>query len=578
MPGHIKIGDRTPRAQYATDGRQTAFTFPFPIFRQDDLQVFLDQGPLSGGFTVEGSGESDGGRIVFAVPPEAGRVVTLRRRLTVRRETDFLQGGDMRADSFNDELDQRTAVDQQLDDLLTRALRAPDYDRPARLELPERGVRANKALAFDGDGNLTVRPLGDLGGAPPEFLAAAPGARPRLVEQKLGDDLSVKDFGATGDGLSDDTAAFAAALAAARSIRVPPGTYRTAVTLPLGHGQRLHGAGDASVIECRDQVPVIELRSSYATVQGLRLVGGAIGVRLRGRDGPCVQNALVDLSVWQAGIGLVLDGYEDPDKPCYWNTLQRILIAQPAEHGVLLTRSGAGDSPNSNKFHNVRVYSLSRPITGSGFYVEHGRFMNTFNECEANLSPGAHSCFRVGAGSYKTQILNLYTETLGPVTNVLIEPGADETSVVNLHSASAGPAVADHSTGTTVLINAGWPMKNSLAGTRIAELDAPRATLGAVRYETAFHEGSASIDIDLARRVHLISAWTGPVEARLPAAGPSNGYLVTLKKTDSSPHGVTVKAVDGGSPDGQPLILAQQGHATTVASNGAGWWIIGRNS
>jgi len=47
----------------------------------------------------------------------------------------------------------------------------------------------------------------------------------RTLQAKLRDTVSVKDFGAVGDGVANDTAAFTAALAAANEVIVPSGTY-----------------------------------------------------------------------------------------------------------------------------------------------------------------------------------------------------------------------------------------------------------------------------------------------------------------------------------------------------------------
>ena len=43
MPDHIRIGDVSPRVQYIADGALRAFDFPFPIFEDGDLTVFLNE-------------------------------------------------------------------------------------------------------------------------------------------------------------------------------------------------------------------------------------------------------------------------------------------------------------------------------------------------------------------------------------------------------------------------------------------------------------------------------------------------------------------------------------------------------
>jgi hypothetical protein len=61
------------------------------------------------------------------------------------------------------------------------------------------------------------------------FLQAGTGAVERTVQSKLRDVVSVKDFGAVGDGVTDDTAAIQAALNAAaesnKRLFVPSGSY-----------------------------------------------------------------------------------------------------------------------------------------------------------------------------------------------------------------------------------------------------------------------------------------------------------------------------------------------------------------
>lgn len=73
------------------------------------------------------------------------------------------------------------------------------------------------------------RDLANLGGG---FIQAGGGVQ-RSVESKLKDVVSVKDFGAVGDGVTDDTASIQAAAAASSSLYFPKGTYRLTATLNL---------------------------------------------------------------------------------------------------------------------------------------------------------------------------------------------------------------------------------------------------------------------------------------------------------------------------------------------------------
>lgn len=149
--GHITIGDLRPRVQYVADGTVTAFSYPFPIFDTDNLEVHLDQTPQTAGFTVTGAGDSAGGTVTFDTAPAAGALVTLRRRLAVKRVSDFQEGGAFRAKVVNDELDYQTAVIQQMEVDISRCLRlSPTDPSTAALDLPP--VTPGKAIGWNDDG------------------------------------------------------------------------------------------------------------------------------------------------------------------------------------------------------------------------------------------------------------------------------------------------------------------------------------------------------------------------------------------------------------------------------------------
>ncbi|MBL6459170.1 hydrolase [Belnapia sp. T6] len=232
MDDHIKIGDVAPRVQYQADGVQTAFPYPFPIFGPEDLEVRLDGLPLAAGFVVTNAGASEGGSVVFDAPPRAGARVTLRRDLIVARTTDFQPNGVLRARSLNDELDYQVAVLQEVKEGLGNALHLDPSELGGTTTLPPRAARANRLLGFDSLGDIAT-----FGRDEGLMTLGFPGAVPRTVEDKLAERLSARDFGATGDGATDDgpalQAAMTAAVASGRMLEIGEGTFRSARPLVL---------------------------------------------------------------------------------------------------------------------------------------------------------------------------------------------------------------------------------------------------------------------------------------------------------------------------------------------------------
>jgi hypothetical protein len=87
------------------------------------------------------------------------------------------------------------------------------------------------------------------------FLPAGTGATTRTIQAKLRDTVSVKDFGAVGDGVADDTAAIQAAIAAASQISFAAGgNYRITASILIDKTIFIDGNGatitaDSSVLE-----------------------------------------------------------------------------------------------------------------------------------------------------------------------------------------------------------------------------------------------------------------------------------------------------------------------------------------
>lgn len=81
------------------------------------------------------------------------------------------------------------------------------------------------------------------------FSQIGSGATQRTIRDKMREFVSVKDFGAVGDGVADDTAAIAAAIAAHLKVHFPSGTYRTTATIELRDRQVIYGDGRQTRIQ-----------------------------------------------------------------------------------------------------------------------------------------------------------------------------------------------------------------------------------------------------------------------------------------------------------------------------------------
>jgi hypothetical protein len=572
MPEHIKVPDVTPIVRYVANGTQTLFLYAFPIFASEDLAVYIDGAKQSSGFTINGAGETAGGNVAFDVPPADESIITLAREIPIERITDFLEGGDFSEQSINSELDYLVAALQQVARENAGVLRYGDHENPASALLPSRTTRANKALGFDGNGDpLAVSLEGSM--AAPNFTANGTGAATRNAQDKFADYVSIKDFGAAGDGLTDDTIAIQNALQSHDSIFIPEGIYLISATITLSARQSIKGAGQSAVIKCQDKsFNAIEVIEDHAAISDLRIEGGDIAIKLYGAARPVVQTAVTDVTIVAPNTGVQLDGYNDTNKPCYWNNFTRVLVEQPAINGFHLTRSGAGDTPNANKFIACRAYSLGAPIANAGFYIEQGRFNNAFIDCEANIDGSGQGCFIIGANSDKTLLVNPYAESFNQVPNVKLEAGSIETSIFNLLSVSDGSAIWDLSGGEYTAYNAGYPHKNRLQRKTCTDMN---ATLQ--RYDTEFIDTNGIVSLDTSHSIHLVSSFGGALTVELPAAGDAVGAMMVVKKTDSSSNVITVAESGGAGPDGRNYFLGVENDYVMMLSNGAEWFVIASN-
>jgi hypothetical protein len=276
--------DPQPRIQYSGDGSRTTFGFPFPVLASDDLLVFVNDTPATG-FAISGLTDPAGGEIDFIDPPAAGTSITLLRRTEGIRETEFVDGGPFRAAAINAELDRIMLLIQENREEHNRALRGRPIEAATDFCLPPTTERANRLLGFDSAGRPMVfgeTELPSSGDASGVLVTSSGGTTARALGEHLATLVNVRDFGAMGDGVTDDAVAFQAAIAAAQTrsspVYVPasPTAYLLGATLTLD-GVSMVGEGAGSTLKLAlSSGSALQLMGNGPRLSGLRLLGPGV--------------------------------------------------------------------------------------------------------------------------------------------------------------------------------------------------------------------------------------------------------------------------------------------------------------
>lgn len=136
------------------------------------------------------------------------------------------------------------------------------------------------------------------------YLPAGTGAVATTVQTKLRESVSVKDFGATGDGGTDDTDAIQAAIDRVSGVNggivyFPSGTYKTSAELTLNtQGVVLQGdgghVGSTKIIATHTTGAVIRVKQRSCGVRGMMLDSDSVRYAATVTDGHGIHSEGVD--------------------------------------------------------------------------------------------------------------------------------------------------------------------------------------------------------------------------------------------------------------------------------------------
>jgi hypothetical protein len=152
------ISDVTRRVVYSGSIGVGPYSFSFEVLANTDIAVYKNTTllTLTTNYTVTINSNGTGS-VTLVVAATGSDTITLVGDRSIERATDFVTGGDLFANSLNDEFDSLVIFSQQIDEKVVRAIAAPVTDpTDINMILPAKTTRANKYLAFDANGNPTA--------------------------------------------------------------------------------------------------------------------------------------------------------------------------------------------------------------------------------------------------------------------------------------------------------------------------------------------------------------------------------------------------------------------------------------
>lgn len=152
------ISDVTRRVVYSGSAGVGPYSFSFEVLANTDIAVYKNSTllTLTTDYTVTINSNGTGSVTLVSAATGSDKITLVGDR-PIARATDFVTGGDLFANTLNDEFDSLVIFSQQIDEKVARAIVAPVTDpTDINMVLPAKATRASKYLAFDADGNPTA--------------------------------------------------------------------------------------------------------------------------------------------------------------------------------------------------------------------------------------------------------------------------------------------------------------------------------------------------------------------------------------------------------------------------------------
>lgn len=314
-----------------------------------------------------------------------------------------------------------------------------DFDFTLRDDLASdsSGKGAELVSAEDGSGGTAfttvagfiTRILSSVGAALVGFIQAGVGAIARTVQDKLRESVSVKDFGAVGDGVTDDTAAISAALDTAvlnkLQLHFPAGRYIVSSTI----SKTLSGDGSLKMFGDGENITIIELNTGgdglSFTLPGNWYLDGASG-----NNGLQIEDMTFTTTNENIGQGVTVLGNSLAGRPGAKVSFENVEFRCKSAFGQAWGRAVSINDCQDVWFNHCRfIQGGPSNITANGLFINGTAVDNSPTTVFINHCDFLYGNIQMEVGDYVEGIYVTNCAMVGGVIGILMNPVVGESGL-----------------------------------------------------------------------------------------------------------------------------------------------------